>query len=38
MSILDIEINHKFGKASIIEEIKSKLQRVHGAGRLLRRK
>jgi hypothetical protein len=38
MTDLDIEINHNYDEASIIEEANSKLQPVHRAGRLFRRK
>ncbi len=35
MADLEIEINQKYGEASVIEEANSKLQPIHGAGKLL---
>jgi len=34
MADLEIEINQKYGEASVIEEANSKLQPLHGAGKL----
>lgn len=36
MADLEIELNQKYGEASMIEESNSKLQPVHGPGRLLK--
>ena len=35
MADLEIEINQKYGEASMIEEANSKLQPVHGAGKFI---